>query len=76
MLLLFSVRVAQCPPVWKKAVHSFTLCAFRECLSNCGGVSFSFDFESWVWDLNSFVHGHCLSFYFPNCKALLKEFFL
>ena len=33
MLLLFLVRVAECPPVWERAVYSVTKRVFRDRLS-------------------------------------------
>ena len=46
MLLLFSNRVAEWPPICKRAVIWFTERAFRERLSVC--VSFPFDFEGGI----------------------------
>ena len=48
MLLLFSVRVAERPPVCEKALH----CAcFREHLSICMSASFPLCFEGGMVDL-------------------------
>ena len=65
MLLLFSCRVADCPPVWEKSCSFGLLCAsFVNILSICVCASFSFGFEGGMWDLIVFIFYHCLSIYF------------
>ena len=65
MLPLYSIRVAELPPVWERAVHSFlprvslanVLCQFV-----CVRVSFPLSFYGRIWDLIVLVPDHCLSF--------------
>ena len=48
MLLLFSVRVAECPPVWEGTFIRFGVRAFHERLSICVCASFHFGFEGGI----------------------------
>ena len=51
MLLLFSCRVADCPPFWEKSCSFGLLCAsFVNILSIGVCASFSFGFEGGMWD--------------------------
>ena len=46
MLPLFSIRVAESPPIWERAVYSvYRVRVFRERLSVCMFASFPFCFE-------------------------------
>ena len=62
MLLLFSVRVAEIPPVCEKC--SFGLL----CVYVCVFASFPFGFEGGMWDLMVLLPGHSLSFYFASVQ--------
>ena len=66
MLLLFSVRLAERPPVGKELFSWFTVRVFRECLFICVYSSFPFGFESWMWDLKILIPDHCHSIYFAK----------
>ena len=64
MLLSFSVRVAERPPVWEIVVYFvYSVCVFRERLSNCLFASFSYGFEVGMLDLIVLVPNHCLVFH-------------
>ena len=74
MLLLFSVRVVECPTVWEIAVYAVyraflekTFISVSVCLCVCVCVCvcdfFSFGFEGGMWDLLVYVPDHCLSVY-------------
>ena len=60
MILQFSERVAELPPVWVCAVHG----VFRERLSIYMCSSFRFGFEGDMSDLIVLIHDRCLSFFF------------
>ena len=67
MLLLFSVRIAEWPPVWERELFiRFTVRVFRERLAVCMCASFPFVFEGEIWDLTVLVIDYCLSIYFAN----------
>ena len=52
MLLLLSVRVAECPPVWERAVRSvYCACLSLTFISFCVCHSFLFGFKGEMWDL-------------------------
>ena len=64
MVLLFSIRVAECQPVWERAGHSL-YCA---CLSwsfgkFCVCLSLPFGIEGTMWDVIVLTSDHCLSIY-------------
>ena len=64
MLLLFSLRVADWPPVWERG---FTVRVFRECLSIFVCVLLSF------FGLIVFIPNHCLSIYIVSFKTYDKR---
>ena len=69
MLLVFSSRVAECPPVWEKLFIRFTVRVFRERLSVCVCSSFLFGFKGRMWDLIVLIPDHFLSIYFKGKRA-------
>ena len=64
MLLPFSIRVTEWPPVWIKYSVYQAYYIFHERLSVCVCASFSFGFEGKMWDLIVLVPDHCLCFHF------------
>ena len=71
MLLLFSVRVAEWPPDWIRAVHtvycaclSWAFVKFHVC------PSFPFGIEGGMWDVIVLIPDHCLSVYFSSENKL------
>ena len=65
MLLPFSIRVAECPPVWARAIHSVNCTCLSWALVKCCVChSFPFGIESGMWDVIVLVPEHCLSTYF------------
>ena len=60
MVLLFSVRVAESPPVWERAAYCVTVRIFRERLSIFVCDSSLFGFEGGIWGLIVLVTDHCL----------------
>ena len=56
MLLQFSIRVAERPPVWERG--SWALVKF------CMWPSFPFGIEGGMWDVIVLILDHCLSIYF------------
>ena len=76
MLLPFSIRVTECPPVWERAVHSVLLVrVFRGPLSNFVCTSFPFGIGGEMWDVIVLITDHCLSFYF-SCSGISVLLFL
>ena len=63
MLVLLSVRIDRCLPVWEGAVHSVDCACLRERLSFYVCVFYPFGFEGMMWDSIVLVPDHCLSFY-------------
>ena len=61
MLLPFSIRVAECPLVWERAVHSVN-CTFLSwaLVKFCVCLSFPFG----MWGVIVLIPDHCLSIYF------------
>ena len=55
MLLMFSIRVGELPPVRKELFIRFTVRMFRERLSVYVCASFLFGFDGRMWDLFVFV---------------------
>ena len=58
MLLLFSIKVAELPPVTTTCLS----CPFI----NCVCASLPFGFAGGMWGLIVLVPDHCLSFYFSS----------
>ena len=59
MLLLFSISVAELPPVWERAVRLVYYFAYLcECLSFCMCAFFPSGFEGGMWDLIVLVPDH------------------
>ena len=63
MLLPFSIRVAECPPVWERAVHSVNCTCFSWALVNFYVCPFPFGIEGAIWDVIVLIPDHCLSIY-------------
>ena len=54
MLLPFSVRIAERPPIWERAFHSVNCaCLSWALVKFCGCPSSSFDIEGGMWISNS-----------------------
>ena len=71
MLLPFSVRVAEGPPVWERAVHMVNCaCLSWALVKFCVCPSFPFGVEGGMWDVIVLIPDHCLYIYF----AMLIEF--
>ena len=70
MMLLFSYRAAERPPVWGKSCSFALLCVsivkVYQCVCVC--ASFPFGFEGGMCDLIALVPNHCLSYYFFRQK--------
>ena len=64
MLLLFSIRIAERPHVWERAVHFANCACLCECFTFCVDASFRFGFQGGMWDLIVIIPDHCLSIYF------------
>ena len=65
MLLPFSIRVAEWPPVWARAVHSVNcMCLSLALVKFCVCPSFHFGIEVGMWDVIVLIPDHCLSIYF------------
>ena len=72
MLLPFSVRVAERPPVSERAVHSVDCTGLSWALVKfCVCPSFPFGIEGGIWDVIVFIPDHCLSIYFVRARCLL-----
>ena len=72
MLLPFSIRVAESPPVWERAVHlvkctclSWALVKFYVC------PSFPFGIKGGMWDVIVLIPDHCLSICFSSVSKLI-----
>ena len=62
MLLPFSIRVAKCPPVWERAVHSVNCtCLSWALVKFCVCPSFPFGIEGGMWDVGVLIPG-------PSCS--------
>ena len=73
MLLPFSIRVAECPPLWERAVHSVNCtCLSWALVKFCVCPSFSFGIEGGTWDVIVLIPDHCLSIHF---SLFLKDRF-
>ena len=59
-MLLFLIRVAEWPPVWERAVHSFYLRVFRGRLSKFVCPSFPFGVEGRMWVVIALILDKCL----------------
>ena len=71
MLLLFSISVAERPPVWERAIHSvYCACLSWECVKFCVCPSFPFGIECRLWDVMVLISDHCLSIYFVCNRSL------
>ena len=65
MLLLFSIKVAERPPVWERAVHSvYCACLSRTFINFCVRSSVPFGFEGGMLGLIIIIPDHCFSIYF------------
>ena len=64
MLLPFSIRLAEWPPVWKRAVHSVNCtCLSWALVKFCVCPSFSFVIEDGMRDVIVLIPDHCHSIY-------------
>ena len=75
MLLPFSVRVAECPSVWERAVHS-VICT---CFVGVGQIlcvcpSFPFGIEGGMWGVIVLIPDHCLSIYFEHSGKVHEDY--
>ena len=69
MLLPFSIRVPEWPPVWERAVHSVNyMCLSWALVECCVCPSFPFGIEGGMWDVTELIPDHCLSIYFRYSK--------
>ena len=65
MLLLFFIRVAECPPVLERAVHSvYCACLSWAFVKFCVCPSFPFGIEGRMCVVIILIPDHCLSIYF------------
>ena len=65
MLLLFSIKVAEWPPIWERAVYSVNCsCLPWELVKFCVCPSFPFGIEVGMWDVIVLISDHCLSIAF------------
>ena len=65
MLLPFSIRVAEYPPGWERAVHSVNCtCLSWALVEFCVCPSYPFGIEGGMWDVIVLIPDHCLSIYF------------
>ena len=72
MLLPFSIRVAELPPVWERAVHSDNCTLVKFCMC----PSFPFGIAGGMWGVIVLIPDHCLSLYFSPpllCSSLLSD---
>ena len=78
MLLPFSVRLAERPPIWERAVHSVNCtCLSWALVKVCVCHSFSFGIDGGMLDVIVLIPDHCLSIYFDYLvlhKAFLHVF--
>ena len=64
MLLPFSIRVAEGPSGWERAVHSLNCRCLSWALVNFLCVLLSlFGIEGGIWDVIVYIPDHCLSIY-------------
>ena len=71
MLLPFSIKVAELPPVWERAVHSVNCaCLSWALVKFCVCPSFPFGTEGWMWDVIVLIPDHCLCIYFKDSVTL------
>ena len=64
MVLLFSLRIAEWPPVWESAVHSvYCACLSLAFVKFCVCSSFPFGIEGRMWDVIVLIPDHWLSIY-------------
>ena len=67
MLLSFSIRVAERPPVWERAVHPVNCtCLSWALVLFCVCPSFPFGIEGGMWDVIVLIPDHDLSSYFVS----------
>ena len=69
MLLPVSIRVAERPSIWERALHSVNCTCLSWALvkfSVCS--SFPFGIEGGMWDVIVLIPDHCLSIYFVNIQ--------
>ena len=69
MLLPFSFRVAEWPPVWERAVNSVNSTYLVWALVKFG-------IEGGMWDVIVLVPDHCLSIYFLSIVVCVSLFLL
>ena len=73
MLLLFSIRLAEWPLVWEKAVHSVYLACFFFFFFFVNCNTFPLGFEGGMWDLIVMIPDHCLSIYMYFTIVEIRE---
>ena len=73
MLLLYSVRLVECPPVWERAVYSVYCACLSSKFINLCVCCFPFWFEGGMWDLILLIPYHCLPFYFEDSSFAVCE---
>ena len=62
MLLPFSNRVAEWPPVWERVVLSINCtCLSWALVKFCMCLSFPFGIEGGMWDVIALIPDHCVS---------------
>ena len=72
MLLPFSIRVAEWPPVWQRAVHSvYSTCLSWAMVKYYVCPFFPFGIGGGMWDVIVLIPEHCLSVYFLLIVLLL-----
>ena len=64
MLLPFSVRVAESPPVWKVAVPSINCTCLSWALVKFCVYPFPFGIEGGMWDVIVLIPDLCISIFF------------
>ena len=64
MLLTFLMRVAECSPVWERAIHSVNCTCLSWGLVKFCGCPFPFGIKGGMLDVIVLISDHCLSVYF------------
>ena len=75
MLLPFSIRVAEWPPVCERADHLVNCtCLSWALVGFCVCPSFPFGIEGGMWDVILLIPDHCLSIYLMSVFLRLHRF--